>query len=463
MKLTVEEYRRGLLSWNPDSRAAWYTSTTADPDDPRQWSGPLTDPLGSKVESPDNSFRQLRFELTDPSSPEKPHPVRWERLNDNGIVQTELWVGPTSHRSNVFLGHVPNYGTFHRLVVAATPYLAWDEDAIVRVGDVVVRLVRGKIAAEHAPPVEQMEIEEGSVSFISGWIGTVELDGRFIEIVAPGASPSAAQFRAFAVLGLLALCMGDHAVGEVVSSEGYEAKPGELQAGLLRMPVSAKLPRTVEEADLDIVDQGLGGLLGDDRMSRACTIALHWYERGIRASTPLDQLISYFVGIEALINAFAKEHGPIPEVESRKKRYAPALKKLLKGKVDEATYGRLHQALGQASAHDRFAFYVARRGLPGGSVAQFDALVRLRNEAFHGDAVDVDDQHPVDAKKLVVQMLKRELGIGAEVPWETLPQIGVLYFRYKLRDLGDRSAMGQETGSTASTVDSTPVGRVGVE
>ncbi|MDP9363068.1 MAG: hypothetical protein M3Q10_02350 [Chloroflexota bacterium] len=322
-------------------------------------------------------------------------------------------------------------------------------------------MVRGKIAAEQAPPVEQMEVEEDFVSFITGWIGTTELNGRFIEIVAPGDSPGAAQFRAFAVLGLLALCMGDHAVGEVVSSEGYEAKPGELQAGLLRIPVTARMPRAVEEADLEAVDRVLGRLLGNDRMNRACTLALHWYERGIRASTPLDQLISYFVAIEALVNAFAREHGPVPEVEARKKRYGPALKKLLKDKVDEVTYGRLQQELSNAKMRDRFAFYAARRGLAPESVTKFDALARLRNDAFHGDAVEVDDQRPVDAKNLVVQMLKRELGIITKVPWETLPQIGMLHFRYKLQYLGDRDAAWPPPDSGASKVPSAPVGRLG--
>ncbi len=69
---------------------------------------------------------------------------------------------------------------------------------------------------------------------------------------------------------------------------------------------------------------------------------------------------------------------------------------------------------------------------------KFKALADKRADILHSRTVEVDDQLVVAAKNLLVAMLKRELRIDAPVPWEQLPQISVLYHRYKFADMGYR-------------------------
>ncbi len=236
MRLNAEEYRRGVASWNATPPARLRTSTTPTNEAVRQWSEPLTDPLGSKVLSPENSFHQVRHEPIDAAAASPPFPIRWEHLNPNEIVETEVWDTVGGSRAYFRLGHIHNYGTFHRLVVAPTRYLNWDDNAVIRVGDSRVRLVTGKAVGVSAPPLDKITVEGTTITLVreapertDGVIVTltgkpggtlagvtasitgavsedVEREGRFLEIVAPGTTLNEAQLRAFAVLGLVALC-----------------------------------------------------------------------------------------------------------------------------------------------------------------------------------------------------------------------------------------------------------------
>jgi hypothetical protein len=293
MKLTADEYRRGWLRWNRMSGTVVRTATTNSPDALAHWSTPLADASGSKVQSEPGQFRQLRFEpgpiILPPGVDRSPFPAMWECIEDNEVVQTAIYDRFDSP-VQFSLVHIPSYGTFHRLVIAATPTLSWETDAILAVGEVIVRLITGKFTGERVSPLDQVEVDGADVSVKSDWSGTAEAEGRFVEIVAPGDDQAAAGLHASAVLGLLALVFGASVVGEVIISEPYAVALEEPQRGQYRIPITMKLPQAVEDLGLDVVDHLLVDFLDGDRLKEAIRFALHWSKRGIRSRTPLDEL-----------------------------------------------------------------------------------------------------------------------------------------------------------------------------
>ncbi|MDP9441821.1 MAG: hypothetical protein M3P34_06535 [Actinomycetota bacterium] len=308
---------------------------------------------------------------------------------------------------------------------------------MLRVGDVVVRLVTGTVVGEHAAPLEHVEVDAtGRVSLSSDSSQAVAREGRFLEVVAPGVDPAGAELRASAVLGLLAVLFGDQAAGDVVFSDGYRAEPAQRQAGVLRVPVTARVPVEIAAAGFEAADLALVRLFSSYRPSLSTLLALHWFERGVRARTPLDALICDFVGIETVVNAFARERGGVPKVAARKKRFGPAVRKALKRVVDVETYQLLLRSLGTETLRDRFAFFVEQAGFGAELVERFDRLARLRNNAFHGGAANVEEGDAATAKGMLIMILKRELGVELVVPFEAYPGVTDLHLHYFYQDYG---------------------------
>lgn len=433
MRLAPEEYRRGILFWSISAKATFKTSTAPAPAQPPEWSVPLTDSNGSKVQSPPQRYIRLACDLDDPSATERPFLVRWER-EFNGAILTALWDGSLVH-PGAKLMHIPNYGKFHRLVLA-TPYLGWAEDAVIRVADVAIRLIQGRVKGEKVEPLDEVEVGEGQVSITGRATGLAEAEGRFVEIVAPGESAETAEQLAYSIVGLLALCMGDHVVGEVVFSESYDASQSG-QLGSLRIPVTARIPRQTETVELDTVDLILPFLLGDDRSARARTLALRWYEQAIRATSPLDELLSYFIGIETVVNAYAADHGPVAEAIDRRTRFDALLQRLSE-EFDDETVGLVTQRLVQPTLMERFKLYVLRHGWEQFLVEHFRRLAGIRNDAFHGNPVHVDEEQTTQARDILIRLLKCELGLVGEMQWEKVPHISALTLEYELLlDQGD--------------------------
>jgi hypothetical protein len=238
MKLTPDEYRRGLVKWNPAASIKVQTATSDDPLAPLEWSAPLSDPNGSQVLSPPGQYVQMSWQQK--AAGPAPYPVRWDRSAPEGAVQSLIY-DPLPHKDTfIKLAHIPNYGVYHRLVIEAPPTLTWENDSAIRVGDAVVRLITGIIRGERVPPFEQVEIEDEKVSILTDWAGTVQEDGRFIEIVAPGSDEGSAELTATAIMGLLALVFGSGAIGKVLFSEPWLAAPGEPQKGQYRVPITYK-------------------------------------------------------------------------------------------------------------------------------------------------------------------------------------------------------------------------------
>jgi hypothetical protein len=109
-------------------------------------------------------------------------------------------------------------------------------------------------------------------------------------------------------------------------------------------------------------------VLNDDRAARARTLALRWYEKGIRADAPVDKLLSFFVAIEALVTAFADQNGPVPQEQERRSRLDEVRARLMNLGAHGKGLWKAARALGLArmvetTLAERFDFYVDKRGL----------------------------------------------------------------------------------------------------
>ncbi|MDP2936432.1 MAG: HEPN domain-containing protein [Dehalococcoidia bacterium] len=430
----MEQYRRGILSWDIDANATFKTATSPSRDTQPQWSESLTDPKGSIVLSPPDEYGALLLDsIDDPSALERAFQVRWERVI-NDLVVTRIWDNGLLAPPAILLApptvllHVPYYGLFHRLVVAM-PYLGWPEDVVFAFGNTRIRLVEGLIRGEKAAPMDQVDVTENEVSLTGQFSGSYEAEGRFIDIVASGESAEAAEFAAYSYLGLLAAIMGDQALGPIISSEPYEASSGQ-QRGFLPIGITASFPRQADGKELDIIEQTLPLLGGNKRMDRAVHLALRWYEKGGRSELAGDKFLAYFIGIEAILNAHLSEYGPAPDVVRRSARFDSLLKHLDK-KPTKDDASMLRQKLTEATLTERAKFYIARRGWENAAASKFKRLARVRSDLVHGSRSDIGFQETYEAKALLLRLLKSELGLPPALEWEKIPQISSVKMHYE--------------------------------
>lgn len=415
MRLTSKQYARGLLSWMPVEGLEMQIGTAENEGDPVTWSPPMRDPLGSPVEIDIGSVFQLRWNM----SGHEPIVLAkmWTRLErvSKGVVITRYFHGLP--KKAVVLRHVPDYGIYHRLVVDAGT-LNWDEDVVFREMGILVRFVTGSVEGEQATGLKAVVTEEGKPA-LQGDQGTVTATGRFIEIVTPGPSAQQAELHAFATLGLLALALGQNVLGRVVFSEPWDASPKEQRGDVIA--TGTAFARKAEIAEVDFVDSLLDRLTRDGPTARARTISLRWYERGLRATEPLDMLLSFFIGVETLVAAYAKANAPIPVEIARKPENDEILEKIKT--MGQKVMTRVSQRIRGASIRDQFDFYAQKHGLGAEATSRFDKAKRVRDNAVHGDEVDVTLEVGHEAEKLLRAMLKSDFDVTDELPWEKEPAV----------------------------------------
>ena len=189
MKLTPDQYRRGLLKWDSDSPVLISTATTNGPGEQEFHSAPHSDAAGSIVETPPARLQSIGVILPTGTTVIRNLQVRWERMHDEG-VQTLVYE-PVRSTVPTHLSYVPNYGIFHRLVVRCRS-LTWESDATYRVGDAIVRFHTGstRIEVERAEPEADLHDGKPSIRFDQE---TTTVEGRLIDIVAPGTTAERAR------------------------------------------------------------------------------------------------------------------------------------------------------------------------------------------------------------------------------------------------------------------------------
>ncbi|MEX2227559.1 MAG: hypothetical protein WEB52_14040 [Dehalococcoidia bacterium] len=410
MKLSREEHQRGVLYWDPPIEGvSFFTGTSDSPGDQEApLAGPLNDAQGSKVLSPPHQYTKLALQLADPTAVDRIENIRWERENVTQVWTEGLAAPPTK------LVFVPDLGVFHRRVIAV-PYLDWSEDTVIRLDGTLVRFVTGEMRGEQVTPFDQVSAEGAKWVIEGGGMEAASAEGRFIEVVARGETEREAQLLVQSVLGLIALAMGDHAAGEVVFAEDYQASR-EQQQGKVYVPVKTLVPRAAGHDEIDTIDALLPFILESSRASRARALSLRWYEKGIRSATPTDKLFSFFIGVEAIVNYWASTNSPIPVVQERLARFEAAME--LAATLGDEVKQAVRQRLIDSTLTERVQFYAESHKLDTAFVDDFRVTTQLRNSAVHGDLAAVDETAASRCKRVLSAIIRCEFGVAEEFEWE---------------------------------------------
>lgn len=411
---------------------------------PKTWSGELTDPAGSLVPidlQPIYTFK-IWLKGAGTAIPTATFWIRLERV-EKGVVITRYFHGTGVLK--IALRHLPDYGTYHRLVVDAGS-LSWDEDLVFRELGILVRFIAGEVEGERTTKLAASLNEQQQPS-LQMQQSTERMSGRFTEVVTPGSSPEQAEDYAFATLGLLALVLGANVLGPVVFSERWHAEPSG-QDGIA-IATGTAFSRHAATAEFDLVDELLFRMTVDEPLGRARIIALRWYERAQRAEAPLDKLLSFFIGVETLVQAYAKLHAPLP-IEQERKEEDDAITKLA-GQLGKKVRDRVARLIRGASIREQFAFFAAKHHLGSNETSRFDRTKKVRDSAVHGDAVDVTYEIAGDAEHLLRAMLRAAFEIDSALAWEAQPVIHALQTHFSLVPASQSPAPAPEmsAGGTA--------------
>lgn len=415
--IRLDDLRRGLVRWSSDVPLA--LSLRTDLNGREIESDHLTDSSGSLLNIELGNSVGFGLHFTGwTGQPFRGGTAEVERRRAARVDTRLSHLG--SAQQGFTVRHVPGFGVYHRLVIDAD-YADWPFDVCIFAGNARIRLISGDLEVEELSDFQRLVRSENEDRLEGASQSTVVKTGRFIEIIAPGATPTDAEFQAFATRGLVALVMGHQAAGEVQSSESYIVT-GQEQICRLDVPVKVAFQRTVDAGELVLLDSLLPKLMREGPESRSILLALRWFERGFTAEVNLDRFLSFFIGIETIISTFASKHGPLPVVVERRERFAE-IRKQLKEKYNNENLGRVANALQQSTNAERFGFYASRKGIEEGSVKAFRSLAKLRNDVVHGDAIEVTMDHVGNLRDILVHILKLELGIDDSLPWESFPHV----------------------------------------
>lgn len=411
MILTAEEYRRGFVKWQIDAPSTIQTANAVE-----SWSYPLADPTGTLVETNRALGNQIRINCGDVSALSRPFWVRWEWA-DSDDIHFAHWDDQNDVIENV---GVPSFGRFHRLVMA-TPYLDWDKDSIIRIGDAVLRMRTTGFTEVASSQYE--EHHQNKSTFVVE-LGTERIAGKSIEIIVPATSPEQDPMDgAFAAAGLLALVLGDGAAGQIVTSQGLQCEPDTVGTHVAQelldvLPLSPpgvlRAPRKIKNEVLPAIEQGLMALFDPIPRDASMLIALRWFEHGIRVRGSADTLLAHYIGIEVIATAFAKERklqSPLIKIASDVK--SRRLLEPLLDSYEQSLVDRLENRViyPQLSILDRVNFLLNELGIDDDAFAVFTRLYNVRNPMTHGSSVFVTPEDAQDAQKLLATILKRRLAI----------------------------------------------------
>ncbi|MDP9359166.1 MAG: hypothetical protein M3Q71_06080 [Chloroflexota bacterium] len=326
-----------------------------------------------------------------------------------------LVIDPANGIAQSVIG-IPDIGRFRRIAVSV-PYLDWSEDAVFRVGGVVVRLVKqGRLLH---PTRSSVDSPKTAMAWRNDGQQEPWMD-RFVEIVAPEGAADEDDL-AFAILGLLALVVGDAVVGDLVMSDTREFVPhlGSTEYSVSFMgqgswlpssvSLTLRLPVLITEEQLDAFDRSLAVLTAKGPLPDKIALALRWYERELRSFSPIDRLLASFVGIEATITVISEVNrfqSPIADLLDDDR--IPALLQPLVDKHGEHKVDRLRKRLvdKRPSMLDRFDFAAGKLGLSSEASARFRSTKNLRDAVMHGSNRPIGHDAATAASGLLAEVIR---------------------------------------------------------
>jgi hypothetical protein len=411
VSLTAAEYERGVVSWTPDAPIEVHVQLPAAEDGSPRWSAALPDPTGSRVPAEFDSVEQLGisgpgFTNLVLQGMETPFEVRLE-YQERGRVRAYVFRGPDptvpGFISRTKLNDIPRFGRFFRLVVY-TPHLSWAEDMVFRTDGLLVRFT-DTIFGNRMRRFHQQE-QDGQVALAFEQLPG-PFAGRFIEIVAPSSEGDPSGL-AFSVLGRIAAMLGFNAIGEIAIAEEVEHLPSQDKTATI-IPFVPNVPSTIDADAFANLDAGLARIHAPTLdPEKALGVALRWYERGMRLTSPLDGFLSFFVALEALIRGYTEQYGYLPVEREREERYRDVLLGLQQT-LNKDTYNRVRDAYVSANLADHVRFYATERGLPPEFMKRFRSINRLRGPLLHGGSSPVTAEQAGVAQLLVEEVIAVEL------------------------------------------------------
>ena len=182
LKLTIDEYRRGVVSWRVAGQAVVRVRVPDEDGADGDWSIPLTNHHGSLSPVRFSPGVQIGIVPSDSVTLNQPIRVRWHALVEQEAV-TAIWDALDS--PPVLLSGVPDFGHFYRMTVT-TPWLTWEEEATVWEGSTTLSFRRLPELGQIWVPTEPTE--PGQLPRQLEVVPSVVNRGT-IEIVTPGAPP----------------------------------------------------------------------------------------------------------------------------------------------------------------------------------------------------------------------------------------------------------------------------------
>ena len=203
MLLTQDQHRRGFVRWVGETQV---TVVIGTPDGSVK-STPMVDSTGTVPDFVPPGVGEIEVIPTDTNVVEPPFRIVWDRLVGDEMEATGFDTDSGAFHLNGMTG--PE--RLERLVVAV-PYLRWDECWSVRAGDIAVRFI-SMLPLER--PGEESFVHEERSSVLTVAVGTRLVEGWLIDIIAPKEIGNHVEI-AYSVLALLALVVGDAAIGTVI-------------------------------------------------------------------------------------------------------------------------------------------------------------------------------------------------------------------------------------------------------
>jgi hypothetical protein len=382
MLLTQEQHRRGFVRWVGATQS---TVVIRTPDGSMK-STPMVESTGSVPDFVPPGNGEIEVIPTDASVVEPPFRIVWDRLERDEIEAR----GVDTEFGEFHLIGMTGPEQLERLVVAV-PYLHWDECWVVRVGDIAVRFVN-RLPLER--PGDESLVHEQDSSVFTVTVGTRVVEGWLIDIIAPKEIGDHVEI-AYSVLALLALVVGDAAIGTVIQRDEMAPVSGlalhEVQ--VLQYPIpsapnqSLRMPIRIAEGQLREFDWLLTRLISDEALRADTLLALRWLERAWRKSDDIDRFTAAVTGLESLVTRRSDRHGfevPFADI-LRDPRVAEFLAPLRAEYPDHFVKRLLERLLDKRpSAQDRFAGVAEVLRLGPEASTDFREANKQRGPLVHG-------------------------------------------------------------------------------
>ena len=398
MILTSDDDRRGYLTWTPPDLRIQVVDVTSG----GRVVATLRNSEGSAMPSPLPAAFQFRLgrRIDPPGSDEMPRLVMVDSFG------CAVWTG-TPGETPTRLSWVPGIGHFRRIVLDATN-IAWPGDCVVRCGLSLIRFLTGRISGEHAGGgMNEIEFDSaGGYSVTGERIEAAEFEGRFIEVIAVGEDEHAASANAEALLGLLLLVWGFNAGGSVLIDNALDTSSGELVVRL-PIPIGLRFPLDVQAQHFQELDLLLPATTTASKVGAARRVALHWFYRGESTESPSDQVLAYFIAVEAIVTAETEGLSEDPKRKALRKVVLTALKVVLSD-VERETVAN---ALAGITLVERFSAFASSRSLPRALTDEFANVAKVRNDIFHGRLPRVSAELALAARALAEKVLQATFGL----------------------------------------------------